>query len=163
MAPHKGCEHMPKSNLMAITDRSHIHKYIPMAIIDHLAAHGHMRSLTAISERPTSQKASPIKAPYRLPRSARCRSSGGRSGSSRGNSRGSSGCRCGLFRARRNNNRSPRHQHLFQRGLVEALVAISAMARTPTFRSKRSAATCAIAPARNFSGMLVRHSYGISA
>ena len=33
---------------MAITDRSHIHKYIVMAIIDRPAVHGHMRSLTAI-------------------------------------------------------------------------------------------------------------------
>ena len=33
---------------MAITDRSHIHKYIVMAIIGRLAVHGHMRSLTAI-------------------------------------------------------------------------------------------------------------------
>ncbi len=40
---------MLKSNLMAIADRSHIHKYIQMAIIDHLAAHGHMRSMTAMA------------------------------------------------------------------------------------------------------------------
>ena len=37
---------------MAITDRSHIHKYIVMAIIDRPAVHGHMRSLTAISFTP---------------------------------------------------------------------------------------------------------------
>ena len=37
---------------MAITDRSHIHKYIVMAIIGRPAVHGHMRSLTAISFTP---------------------------------------------------------------------------------------------------------------
>ena len=38
-----------RKQAMTITDRSHLHKYIVMAIIDRLAAHGHMRSVTAIS------------------------------------------------------------------------------------------------------------------